>query len=112
MQNNARIDADKNTATTFVNAAKIYITDKNLTTDADVQAVDLSALATAKLIESATVATQTTKNNFVLTVGGTASEPTFNRQHRPNLSSARRKIYKTIIKPTVNLGLTFFLFGI
>ena len=77
MQNNARIDADKNTATTFVNAAKIYITDKNLTTDADVQAVDLSALATAKLIESATVATQTTKNNFVLTVGGTASEPTF-----------------------------------
>lgn len=77
MQNSARIEADKITAATIVNAAKIYIIDKNLTSDTEIKAVKIQDLADAKLIESATIIAQTNKTNMVLEVSGTAAEPIF-----------------------------------
>lgn len=69
VQNNARIDSDKATAQSIVNAAKLYVADKNLSTDATINAVVINDLVTAKLI-SAVPKSQVTGANMVLTVSG------------------------------------------
>ena len=76
VQKNARIDADKATANQIVNAAKVYIADKNLNTDALVRGVDIAKLVTAGLIDAAPKA-QTNGADMVLAVTGTVAAPIF-----------------------------------
>ena len=76
MQKNARIDADKATANLIVQAAKVYIADKNLNTDTAVNAVVVSDLVTAKLLESAPNA-QTNDVAMTLVVSGGVAAPVF-----------------------------------
>ncbi len=76
VQKNSRIDADKATANLIVNAAKVYIADKNLGTDALVNAVVVADLVTAKLLEAAPVA-QTNNVAMTLTITGGVAAPVF-----------------------------------
>lgn len=76
VQKNARIDSDKATAELIINAAKVYIADKNLNTDALVNAVVVGDLVTAKLLESAPKA-QTNGVAMTLTVTGGVASPVF-----------------------------------
>ena len=76
MQKNARIDADKATANLIIQAAKVYIADKNLNTDAAVNAVVVADLVSAKLLESAPNA-QTNGAAMTLTVSGGVAAPVF-----------------------------------
>jgi len=76
IQKNARIDSDTATANQIVQAAKVFITDKDLNTDALVNAVVVGDLVTAKLLESAPSA-QTNKIAMTLVVTGGAAAPVF-----------------------------------
>ena len=73
MQANARISADIATANEIVNAAKVYIADKDLTnaealTTATATTPSIGALVTAKLLESEPIVAQTNGVNMLLTI--------------------------------------------
>ena len=76
LQKNARIDADKATASRIVNAAKVYIADKNLNTDDLINAVVIGDLVNDKLLDSAPTA-QTNNIAMTLTVTGGVTSPVF-----------------------------------
>lgn len=74
VQKNAKISADQATAQNIIQAGKIYIADKNLSTSTEVATTTIGALETAKFIETG-LKTQSTGNLFKLTVTGTGTDP-------------------------------------
>lgn len=76
VQRGASINADIATASTIINAAKVYVADKNITVDATLTAIDIDTLTGAKLIDNPGK-TKTTNTDFVLTVTGTVAAPVY-----------------------------------
>jgi len=76
IQKNARIDSDKATAQTIVNAAKIYVADKNLSSDGAVNAVVIGKLAEAKLLDD-NLKSQVTNELMFLEVTGGVDAPVY-----------------------------------
>jgi len=76
IQRGASINADTATASTIINAAKVYVADKNITDDTTLQAINIATLTGANLID-APGSTKTTNTAFFLEVTGTVSAPVF-----------------------------------